>query len=168
MIGLDTWRAFVPLHNISRVSVRRPAPSDKIAVIHTVDGKEHEASFCAWEEFQRAAVQLIPVAAGMHLIRFGIDSSDPKEWWLSREPIIAWALCVDGEMRPATPQGVWDGMGWEHDPGPYVEMPDGRVINTWRHGDYASFASVDEMVRQYLKDAGKDPGSWRSAVEVPL
>lgn len=59
----------------------------------------------------------------------------------SRTPVIAWALCADGETRPVTPQGVSDGIeapGRNH----YVAMPDGSVHATSTYAEVKRYGDV--------------------------
>lgn len=75
-----------------------------------------------WEALMRRPVQIMPVDPAYILVRFGCDSSGP---WHFRDPILAWALCYDGEIRPVTRDGV-DG-GIPFDEPVYVQMPDGTM-----------------------------------------
>lgn len=75
-----------------------------------------------WHELMRRPVQIMPIDATFSLVRFGCDAAGP---WSFSDPILAWALCYDGEMRPVTRDGV-DG-GLPFDEPVYVRMPDGTM-----------------------------------------
>jgi hypothetical protein len=70
----------------------------------------------------RRPVQIMPVDPAFTLVRFGCDADGPYSF---SDPILAWALCYDGEMRPVTRDGV-DG-GIAYDEPVYVRMPDGTM-----------------------------------------
>ncbi len=70
----------------------------------------------------RRPVQIMPIDPAYALVRFGCDADGP---WSFSDPILAWALCYDGEMRPVTRDGV-DG-GIPIDEPVYVRMPDGTM-----------------------------------------
>ncbi|KKC27314.1 hypothetical protein [Sphingomonas sp. SRS2] len=87
------------------------------------------------------AVQMMPAAPGTAMIfPYRGDDGEMRGW---NKPVIAWAICIDGEVRPVTPGGVNDGApAGDFQFG--VLMPDGRVII----GDLETYDSVEA----YLAD----------------
>lgn len=132
MIGiLHTMRGFVPLHMVSSVSTRTNEHGVEMADVRLLDGSTREQLGGSWNDFMRSAVQIIPAEPGTNLIH--MDGGSEADIFFT--PVIAWALCVDGELRPVTPSGVGDscgepGVGW------HVLMPDGRVTaaSSWNDG----------------------------------
>ena len=61
---------------------------------------------------------------------------------VGKTPVIGWALCVDGNVRPVTPQGVNDGQT-DRDVTVFVEMPDGSVQATDCWGDVAFYNDLE-------------------------
>jgi hypothetical protein len=132
MIGiLDTMRGFVPLHAVSSVTVRTNEHNVEVADVRLLDGSTREQLGGTWNDFMRSAVQVIPAEPGTNLVHW--DGRDEVDVFFA--PVIAWALCVDGEMRPVTPSGVGDSCG-EPETGWHVLMPDGRVTaaSSWNDG----------------------------------
>lgn len=132
MIGiLDTMRGFVPLHAISSVTIRTNAHNVEMAEVRLLDGSTREQLGISWQDFMRSAVQIMPAEPGTNLIH----QADGGEADIFFTPVIAWALCVDGDMRPVTPAGVGDNCG-EPPNGWHVLMPDGRVVaaSSWNDG----------------------------------
>lgn len=82
-------------------------------------------------------IQIMPAPAGTSVCHFG-----PDDWTVYRRPVIAWAICADGEVRPVTPAGVNDSD--DSSTQVVVEMPDGRCCE--RCWDGGCYASVDEYV----------------------
>lgn len=86
------------------------------------------------------ASQLIPAEPGCRLVR--VDEG--KVWG---EPLIAWALCLDGEIRAVTANGV--SAGCSPDADYFVQMPDGSVQAVGEWTEPCCFASVDEFVAHF-------------------
>lgn len=92
------------------------------------------------DELMRRPLQIIPAEAGISFLH--IDLAGDGAW---REPVIAWALCMDGQVRPVCPGGVNDDVS-DSQHAVYVEMPDKtvRAIGAYAEPPYA--ATVDELV----------------------
>lgn len=100
-------------------------------------------------------VQLLPAEAGIQLLAF--DVRDVENPFVGRTPLIAWALCVDGETRPVTPAGVDDG-GDEPNDGWYVEMPDKRVFCTNAFSGIGVFDNAGQALAHFLDHRPSDDG----------
>jgi len=75
------------------------------------------------DALMKRPVQLLPAEQGAQLVYVGTHDPEP---WITRTPLIAWALCFDGSIRPVTPAGVDDdttepAVGW------WVQMADGSL-----------------------------------------
>jgi hypothetical protein len=85
--------------------------------------------------------QLLPAQSGSMLLYV---SADREGAFVTRTPLIAWALCLDGLIRPVTPSGVDDGdmhppYGW------FVEI--GGVITPCSDTGYENeFADEDALL----------------------
>jgi hypothetical protein len=73
------------------------------------------------DALMKRPVQLLPAEQGTQLVYVGTHDPEP---WITRTPLIAWALCFDGSIRPVTPAGVDDDTN-EPEIGWWVEMRDG-------------------------------------------
>ena len=72
---------------------------------------------------------------------------------LEREPLIAWALCLDGEIRAVSPSGVKNPSKSEV----FVEMPGKRIHSVGEHGDIAWFDDAAAMLEHFrAKASGKE------------
>lgn len=90
------------------------------------------------------AVQLIPAEPGWNLVVAWMENNIAH---VRRTPVIAWALCGDGEIRPVTPGGIGDGDHrgpWERF-GHYVETANGQIIAAGPDLEPSSFAGVGEL-----------------------
>ena len=85
-------------------------------------------------------LQLIPAAAGTFVVRVWIDNGVGEA---SRTMVIAWANCVDGEVRPVTPQGVETDLP---NGTTYVMMADGTVQSVGQWADVVWFDNLDEFI----------------------
>lgn len=87
-------------------------------------------------------VQLIPAEPGTRVIR--VFDQEPKVWYAR---VIAWALCLDGEIRAVTPNGINDGIGYDGEA--YVEMPTGEIEAVGEWTDPCRFDSADDMIKHF-------------------
>ncbi|MBB3347349.1 hypothetical protein [Sphingomonas sp. BK069] len=71
---------------------------------------------------------------------------------VGKNPVIAWALCVDGRMRPVTAQGVNDG-DTDPDRDFYVLMPNKSVQCTNEHAENPFYDTLDEYAASESKKA---------------
>lgn len=97
-----------------------------------------------WHGLLRRPVQIMPVDPAHTLVRFGCDAEGP---WSFSDPILAWALCWDGEMRPVTRDGVDGGLPF-WDP-VYIRMPDG-TLQAGPHCDRID--TLEEGLREAQRD----------------
>ena len=116
---------------VSSVTVRTNGHGVEMADVRLIDGSQQEQLGGSWNDFMRSAVQITPAEPGTNLIH--MNSGGEADIFFT--PVIAWALCVDGDMRPVTPSGVGDSCG-EPGNGWHVLMPDGRVTaaSSWNDG----------------------------------
>ena len=84
--------------------------------------------------------QLVPSEPGTRLLRVwvNVESNEDK---VLKAPVVAWALCFDGEVRPVTAHGV-NGGNTISEP-VYVEMPDGSVQSTSIHDEVNGYDNVE-------------------------
>lgn len=124
------------------------------------------------DEILRRPVQLIPAQPGTQICR--ADPTSPSGPTVYRDQLIAWALCLDGEIRVVTPAGVNDGCG-EPQEGIHVEMPDGKIVGVGEYTDPCAFDDADAMLRHFVRRAkGEDPradednadAAWEAAEEA--
>jgi hypothetical protein len=94
-------------------------------------------------------VQLMPVEPGTHLITVFGGRADDEKLFIDKAPIIAWALCIDGKVRPVTPAGVRRGFNpasssnWYPD---YLELPSGAIHQFGDDADLGDFGSVAVVI----------------------
>jgi hypothetical protein len=110
------------------------------------DGERQTATLTEgeYERLLRRPVQLLPAEPGTSLIRGWAGGASVE---MISTPVVAWALCVDGEMRPMTPNGVNDGYSDDgpDDTGLFVELPGGRIEGIGEHTDPPFYENVAEM-----------------------
>lgn len=94
-------------------------------------------------DFMERAVQIIPAEAGWNVIHAWHDSGGMRTL---RYPLIAWALCIDGQIRAVTPTGVSDGLagGWDTPP-IYVETNRGQILAVGLDVDPPTYDTVEEL-----------------------
>ncbi|WP_294390360.1 hypothetical protein [uncultured Sphingomonas sp.] len=100
----------------------------------------------------RRPVQLMPCQPGTMLCHIEAQATEPHEVFFT--PMVAWAICADGEIRPVTPAGVNDGLG-EPNEGWYVKMPDGKICSANAYADHCAFDSADELSAHFAAEARK-------------
>lgn len=94
-------------------------------------------------------VQLMPVEPGTRLITVfgGLAGDEPT--FVDKAPVIAWALCIDGQVRPVTPAGVIRGFNpansgnWYPD---YLELPSGAIHQFGYDAEPQDFGSVAVVI----------------------
>lgn len=119
---------------------RRSWGTQRFRQIECADGSTHQMGVSFVDDLMRRPTQLMPAAPETFALHVW---GTAKDGGVNRTPVIAWAICVDGEIRPVTPQGVNDG-GMMHDGEGYVLMPNGSVQSVGEHADEVWFDSVDE------------------------
>lgn len=135
----------VPVDRIKRIVVARPTEAMRNKQqVFLEGGDEGYAYEHVVEGLLKRPVQLIPAEPGSKLIWTDIETDGPV---VSPSPLIARALCVDGEVRPVTPAGIDDGMGNPRF-GWFVQMPDGQFWHTGDGGTYPNEEALkDEIVK---------------------
>lgn len=95
-----------------------------------------------WHALLERPVQIIPALGGTSIVSWDVSLTPPELW---RTPVIAWALCLDGEVRPVTPGGVNDAV---HGP-TYVEMPGGKIEAVGEWGDPPGFDDAATLIKHF-------------------
>lgn len=99
------------------VRFKRPDRTIGALEVHAFEG----------DELCKRVIQIIPAEPGARLLSPGIDD---EGFYCGKTALIAWALCIDGEVRPLTPVGLYDGndevtkFGW------WVQLPSGGIFET--------------------------------------
>ncbi len=120
--------------------VRRSWGSSRVRDVSCADGSTHSLGVPFVDGLLRRPMQLMPAEPGTFALHVWGTADDGG---VNRTPVIAWALCVDGEVRPVTPQGVNNG-GMMRDGEGYVLMPNGSVQSVGEHADEVWFDSVED------------------------
>jgi hypothetical protein len=130
--------------------LRRLDEIDRLGMSHSKEGGREryfakmrdDETVYLWEHDRdallRRPLQLLPAEPGWSVIRVSDQADEPWTW---REPIVGWALCFDGEIRPVAPNGIPD----DSKRFTYVEMPGGRIEGVGDNADPASFKDAAEM-----------------------
>ncbi|MDP5279932.1 hypothetical protein Q9Q95_13435 [Sphingomonas sp. DG1-23] len=151
MMGVyDFSRGWVPFSAIARATIRPGKHGGEAMDLRLHDGTRLEEFGPAREGFERLPVQLVPAEPGWQLCRIWFGEGDEGPG-VGFSPIIAWAQCVDGEMRPVTPCGVNDG-GDDPERGIYVRTPDGRIEPASSWGDGRLFEHAGEFLEHYVAE----------------
>jgi len=145
MIGLFNlaWNEELPLSRIE--VIRSHGTGDSTYRIklteedHWRDLRPH-----AYRQLASRPVQLLPANPPVELVCWNDD--DELEIWF--EPVIAWALCFDGQVRPVTASGVCNGSDYQDD---YVRYPDGRISAIGSTAYIVGFDDTDAL-RTHLLD----------------
>lgn len=147
----------LPLHRIKLIGREQHLEGRVLPTreIHITDAASLEADAFDVDLMLKRPVQLMPAEPGVRLLYF--DVNDPKDLFVGRTPLIAWALCLDGEIRPVTPAGVDDG-SVEPEAGWYVEMPDKRVFCTNDFTGPSSFEKAEEALQYFGKQRHAESG----------
>lgn len=156
MIGIGNFRAFFATHQIASARNVENEHGTEMADLKLIDGSTVKGVM-TWDDFSATPVQLIPAAPDTSLLHAWTDGSDPAGWELGRTPLIGWALCMDGNIRPVTPSGVNDGCGEPQDIGNYVELPSGQVVSTSPWAGRAGFDDAQQFFADALEVRGKVP-----------
>lgn len=93
-------------------------------------------------------VQIIPAEPGTRLILvYSLPCDEVAS--ADADPVLAWALCMDGQVRPILPSGVRrdfrfnDQNVWHPD---YVQLPDGKIYQFGLESDCGVYASIEEVI----------------------
>ncbi|MEG3162272.1 hypothetical protein U1763_17355 [Sphingomonas sp. LB2R24] len=154
MIGLvESCGDICTLSDIKAVQHRYQTPRHAehyLLQLHS-GGEPVKLFSCDYADLQARPVQLMPAEPGTRLITvFGGLSEDEKPI-VDKAPIIAWALCVDGQVRPVTPAGVSRGFNpasstnWYPE---YLEMPNGAIHQFGYDAESEDFVSVAMVIER--------------------
>lgn len=154
--GVD-GRPAIAIAEIERIGPPRPRQEPYCAVRTATlrSGAAYELNDFEVDQLMRRAVQLLPAAPDTWLLSVDIHREEGDAYGETfRAPVIAWALCVDGEIRAVTPNGVNDGRGdhVEGSGGHHVLMPDGTVQGVGEHAEPCCAADVEELERILRKE----------------
>lgn len=98
-------------------------------------------------DLMQRPVQLLPAEPGTCRV-YGEIEERPMTW---DEPVIAWALCVDGQIRIVTPNGVVTDKRGDV----FIEMPGGSIQGVGEWNEEPSFdnraAYVEWLHQQWVK-----------------
>jgi hypothetical protein len=98
-------------------------------VVKRLSGQESVCLFThEYDDLMTRPVQLLPVESGTRLIVPYVEDEEPfADSW----PILAWALCMDGQVRPILPTGIRRGYTQHSTPAwwasDYIQLPDGSL-----------------------------------------
>ncbi len=96
-------------------------------------------------------VQLMPVEPGTRLITVYGGLAENEKPFVDKAPIIAWALCIDGQIRPVTPAGVSRGFNpassgnWFPE---YLEFPNGAIYQFGYDAEPEDFGNVAVVIER--------------------
>lgn len=146
MIGVFRLGAsdrFRRLDDIDRLGMSHHAEGERARYFakmrdgETVDLWEHDR-----DALLRRPLQLLPAEPGWSIIRTNDRGDEP---WTMREPVIGWAVCFDGEIRPVAPNGIPN----DSKRCTYVEMPGGRIEGVTEWADPPGFENATEMATHF-------------------
>ena len=96
-------------------------------------------------------VQLMPAEPGTRLLTVFVGQTEDEVPFVDKLPVIAWALCIDGQVRPVTPAGVVRGFNpassgnWYPD---YLELPNGAIHQFGYDAEPEDFVSVAMVIER--------------------
>lgn len=137
-------RSSFALSDILRIAPPRKGAADhyETCTVYLASGKEIQIARSEADDIMARAIHVIPAEPHTNALHFDLEGGG-----IFRTPIIAWALCADGELRLITPTGMNDGMDDESvERGPYAELPDGRVCGVGQFVEPSSADSAGEML----------------------
>ena len=140
MIGFFyTGSGFSSLATIAKAKEREPYHE----VILTMTDGSTVSTAGEMQQFMHRPVQIIPAEPGWSVIDAWTESGRLVS---IRVPLIAWALCADGEIRAVTPTGVSDGRagGWDSPP-IHVETPAGLILAVGLDVEPSSFDTIEDL-----------------------
>lgn len=117
-------------------------------LLQLTDGSAHSVSADEWQAAMRNTVQsMTPAAPGTFILHSpsASDSVNP-EFWITKTPVLAWAVAADGFVYPVTSDGINEGRDTNHvvlHPSGHVEEPQmayWESYEAWEAGRRASFA----------------------------
>lgn len=150
MTGVYHHNCFIPMHQIVSASPVENQHGVDMLKLRQADGTTR-TGLMTWEGFGQTPVQLIPSEPGTSFLHVFTDDSDAAEWSVEAVPLIGWALCVDGDVRPVTASGINDGVSEPHDIGNFVAMPNGKIVSCSSWVSCAWHANTEELL-SYVRD----------------
>lgn len=152
MIGLHQPGWNTASHSLASIVGLGPEKADAhgnaTRELFLCEGKVTRLTARAIDQLLERPVQLLPAERGTELCHWDLDEQDPEIWYRA---VIAWALCVDGEIRPVTPCGVNDGSS-EPTQGNFVKLPDGRITAVGAYGDVCGFDDAAGLLKHLLDE----------------
>ncbi len=134
------------LDQIEQLGPEHPAPASfgnyAVRTLKLKGGKSLDLGANDVDRLLMRPVQLLPAESGIGLCHWYLEDETPE---LSTTPVIAWALCVDGEVRPVTPGGVDGGTGTA-DGDCFVRLPDGTIRGVGTMCDPSGFPNEAELL----------------------
>ena len=131
----ETWTGGTHAYDARVIYLRGPEDDRSTAI---VTQREFEA-------LMRQPLQLMPAQPGTTLLRPYFPETGDLQIFAT--DVIAWALCVDGVVRPVTPGGVNDGGDDEGNlqTGVFVELPGGKLEGVGADTEPSGYANIAEM-----------------------
>lgn len=150
MTGVYHYGCFIPMHQIVSASPVENRHGVEMLKLRQADGTTN-TGLMTWERFGQTPVQLIPSEPGTSFLHVFTGEAGPAEWSVEGVPLIGWALCVDGEVRPVTASGINDGVSEPQDIGNFVAMPNGKIVSCSSWASCAWFDNIEELL-SYVRD----------------
>ena len=154
MIGLvESYGDICTLSDIKAVQHNHERPRQaEHYLLHLHSGGEPLKLFGVdYAALEARPVQIMPAEAGTHLLTvFGAFNEDEQPF-VDRLPVIAWAVCLDGQVRPVTPAGVSRGYNpasfgdWYPD---YLELPNGAIHQFGYDAEPENFESMAAVIKR--------------------
>ncbi|MEG3144238.1 hypothetical protein U1839_06185 [Sphingomonas sp. RT2P30] len=148
----------IAVDQILRIGPEKATSERRHAVCSTTtrDGKGYGLHPTEVDELMRRPLQLIPALPGINLVNIDTHPTDGVYGATYRYPVIAWALCMDGEIRVVTPNGVNDGASDDRENGFHVEMPDGSIHSVGSYSEPSFATDIAELERELRKPRWAD------------
>ncbi|MFZ3484176.1 hypothetical protein [Sphingomonas sp. 3-13AW] len=156
MTGVYNHQCFIPLHQVVSAVPVENRHGVEMVQLRQADGTTN-MDLMTWERFGATPVQLIPSETGTSFLHVFTGGDDTDEWSVEAVPLIGWALCVDGDVRPVTAAGVNDGVSEPGDIGNFVQMPNGKVVSCSSWASHGWFENTEKLLTFALEVRGKRP-----------
>ncbi|WP_239435155.1 hypothetical protein [Sphingomonas sp. ACRSK] len=138
------------MHQIVSASAVENRHGVEMLKLRQADGTTN-TGLMTWEGFGQRPVQLIPSEPGTSFLHVFTGDDDPAEWSVEAVPLIGWALCIDGEVRPVTASGINDSVSEPNDIGNFVAMPNGKIVSCSSWASCAWFDNTEELL-SYVRE----------------
>ncbi len=153
MIGLmeHSGGAFpiTEIHNVRYVE-QRPGRAEHYVLDRRAAAKPLEIFPTEYADLMARPVQLLLAESGTRLIMVYSMPGDAAAI-ADSDPVVAWALCLDGQVRPVLPSGVRriyrfsDQNVWHPD---YVQLPDGTICQYGLESEPGTYADIDAVIAE--------------------